>query len=183
MSLYSGILKYITKPIVIVGLEGSGKTTVGRRLARKLNMPFFDSDQQIINKFGLNITEIYNEKGENFFKEQEHETLKELLQKGQSILSTGGGTFVAKNNFDLIKNHAVSVWIKTDIETVISRIVKKTNRPVLASGDKREILEKLMEERFPVYEKADIQIETSIELNHMEVVDGIIELLENHFSI
>lgn len=183
MSLYSGILKYISKPIVLVGLEGSGKTTVGRRLARRLAMPFHDSDQEIINKIGLNITEIYNEKGEDFFREQETKVINQLLQKGQLVLSTGGATFINQKCFDLIKEQAVSVWIKTDIETVISRIVKKANRPALAGGDTREILERLIKERSPFYEKANIIVETNISYSHMEVVSNIIESLEEYFSI
>ncbi len=162
------------KPIVLVGIMGAGKTTVGRRLARKLSIPFKDSDKVIEDKAGMSIAEIFETLGEKEFRRMEKETIAGLLKKDKPIvLATGGGAFLDDETRAMILENSISVWLRADLEVLVERVSRKKNRPILERGDKRQILSKLIEERYPIYKEAEIVVDSG-QGPHYKIVDEII---------
>ena len=156
------MLMKLKKPITLVGLMGAGKTTLGQYLARRLNIPFFDSDKLIEEQAGISIAEIFERDGEDFFRKVEAKTIENQLEKGKPIiLATGGGAFINKNARAAIKKLSTSIWLKADLESLLERVEGNDSRPLLNNVDKQEVLEKLMQERYPIYEQADIIVDTS----------------------
>ena len=148
------------RTIALVGLMGVGKSTIGRRLAAALGLPFRDADQEIEKAAGRSISEIFAERGEEEFRAGERRVIARLLDEGPHVLSTGGGAFMNPKTRALIREKAVSVWLKADLEVLVRRVSRKDTRPLLAGRDPREVLERLMIERYPVYALADIVVET-----------------------
>ena len=148
------------RTIALVGLMGVGKSTIGRRLAGALGLPFRDADQEIEKAAGRSISEIFAERGEEEFRAGERRVIARLLDEGPHVLSTGGGAFMNPKTRALIREKAVSVWLKADLEVLVRRVSRKDTRPLLAGRDPREVLERLMIERYPVYAEADIVVET-----------------------
>ena len=174
----------LNKTIVIVGLMGAGKTTVGRRLARKLGIPFVDSDHEIEKAASLSVAEIFEVFGEDEFRSGERRVIERLLKGKIKVLATGGGAYMNPSTRALIKENALTVWIKVDVPLLVERTKLRDTRPLLQNGNRLEILTRLADERYPIYSEADITA-SSVEGSHDVVVDDIIDLLtkflkENH---
>jgi shikimate kinase len=162
--------------IVLVGLMGAGKTTVGRRLADALGMPFKDADHEIEAAAGLTVSEIFEKYGEEDFRDGERKVIARLIEGEPCVLATGGGAFMNEETRALIKEHAVSVWLKAELELLLERVLRRDTRPLLKTGDPRDILGRLMDERYPVYSEADVVVESG-EGPHSKVVKAIAEEL------
>ncbi len=175
--------EFITKPIVFIGMMGSGKSTIGKRLARKLNLQFYDSDKVIEEREGLSIVDIYDFKGEEYFRNKEYDIVKEILGYGTVILSTGGSTFLNDELRGIIKEKAISIWLYADIDILYSRVIRRNTRPELNSyaGDKKEILQKLMDERYPIYSQADITVESK-DFDVHYIVDTVMARLRKYVT-
>ncbi len=165
-------------PIVLIGLMGAGKTTIGRRLAKKIDREFIDSDDAIIEAAGCSIADIFAMYGEPIFRDVEERVLKRLLGMNSIVLATGGGAWMQPNVRKLIKENACSVWLRADISVLLSRVEHRSHRPLLEQGDKKAILERLMAERYPVYAEADITIDSNASA-HESVVEAIIHACES----
>ncbi len=165
-------------PIVLVGLMGVGKSTVGRRLAARLDLPFIDADVEIEQAAGRTISEIFDEFGEAAFRDGERRVLARLLNGCPRVIATGGGAFVDESTRKLVLQEAVSIWLDADIETLVERTSRRDTRPLLQRGDPRATLERLMEERAEIYAMADIHI-ASDNGPHDRVVDAILKALEH----
>ncbi len=171
----------IKKPLVLVGMMGSGKSTVGKRLAYKLNLQFYDSDKIIEERERLSINDIYEYKGEEYFKNQETQVIKELLSYGTVVISTGGGSFLIDEIRELIKANTVSVWLRTDIDTIYERVSRRNTRPLLNTDDKMKTIINLIQDATPIYEQANIIVDSNNYGVHF-VVDSIIQKIKN-FSL
>ncbi len=162
--------------IVLVGLMGAGKTTVGRRLADALNMPFIDADQEIEAAARLTVSEIFEKYGEDHFRDGERKVIARLISGEPCVLATGGGAFMYEATRKLIKKRAVSVWLKAELELLLERVMRRDTRPLLKTGDPRDILGRLMDERYPIYGEADVVVESG-EGPHSRVVGAITNAL------
>jgi shikimate kinase len=163
-------------PIVLVGLMGAGKTSVGRRLAEKLDIPFVDADHEIESAAGKSIAEIFTDHGEAYFREGERRVIARLLENGKQVLATGGGAFMNDETRDRIKHHGVSVWLKADLDILLKRVSKRNDRPLLRNDDPAAVLKKLMDQRYPIYAEANITVE-SRDVQHGQMVNEVIKAL------
>jgi shikimate kinase len=148
----------IKRPIVLVGLMGAGKTTVGRRLAQRLQMPFVDADEEIEAAAGLSIAEIFERFGEPYFRDGERRVIARLIDGSPKVIATGGGAFMNELTRSLILDRATAVWLQADIETLIDRVRRRSTRPLLKDRDPREVLTDLASKRDPVYALAPIHV-------------------------
>jgi len=164
------------RSIVLVGMMGAGKTSVGRRLAAKLGLPFVDADAEIETGAQMTVPEIFARFGEAYFRDGERKVIARLMADGQKVLATGGGAFMNEATRQRIGERGVSIWLKPDFETLMRRVRKRTNRPLLQTADPEETVRKLLAERSPVYSLADLTIE-SRDGPHEIVVDAIIAAL------
>lgn len=169
----------LTKPVVLVGLMGAGKSTIGRRLSAALNLPFMDSDNEIAEAAGCSISDIFESYGEAIFRDLEKRVLLRLITSAPCIIATGGGAFINPDIRAEIKEKAISVWLKADLSVLLERVSRRDTRPLLKTGDKGEILGRLMQERYPVYAEADIVVDSNAGL-HDAVVEQIITALGQH---
>lgn len=151
----------LDRPVVLVGLMGAGKSTIGRKLARALELPFVDSDEAIEEAAGCSVSDIFALHGEPAFRDLERKVITRLLTGETLVLATGGGAWMQPAVREIIRQHAVTVWLKADIEVLLERVSKRNHRPILEKGDKRTILSALMEERYPVYAEAEITIDSN----------------------
>jgi shikimate kinase len=149
-----------SRTIVLVGLMGAGKTNIGRRLAARLNLPFFDSDSEIEAAAGETIEEIFRNRGEAVFRDGERRVIARLLGQPIHVLATGGGAFMDATTRAVIARHGVSVWLRADVETLLARVSRRSNRPLLKQGNPRAVLTELIERRHPIYAEADITIDS-----------------------
>ncbi len=152
----------INKIILLVGLMGSGKTSVGKRLAKKLNLPFVDGDQEIEKAAGLSLVDVLKCFGEEEYRAGEMRVMKRLLQGEPCVLASGGGSFVAEQTRKLAKEHAITIWLKADIDVLYNRTAGRKHRPFLEGDDShlKNKLEKYISEEYPYYSEADIIVET-----------------------
>ena len=150
----------INKPIVIVGLMGAGKSQIGRDLAAKLGLPFVDADDEIIKAAGCSISDIFELYGEKAFRDVEERVISRLLNSKVQIIATGGGAFMSVKVRKAISEYGVSIWLKAELEVLVERTSRRRGRPLLEKGDPATILKGLMDERYPVYEEADIVVDT-----------------------
>ncbi len=148
------------RTIVLVGLMGAGKTRIGRRLAARLNLPFFDSDTEIETAAGESIAEIFANRGEHAFREGERRVIARLLAQPVHVLATGGGAFMDPQTRTLIARRGVSLWLRADLDILLARVSRRSNRPLLKRGDPREILAALIDTRHPVYATADLVVDS-----------------------
>jgi len=153
----------LDRPIVLVGLMGSGKSNIGRRLAARLNWPFKDSDAEFETAAACTISEYFAQHGEAQFREGERKVISRLLAGPPQVLATGGGAFCDPGTRARIKSMAVSIWLRADLELLVRRTSGRDHRPLLKQGDPREILSKLIELRHPIYAEADITVDTTDE--------------------
>ncbi|MFN3232303.1 MAG: shikimate kinase [Alphaproteobacteria bacterium] len=167
------------KTIVLVGLMGVGKTTVGRRLAKRLGIGFVDADTEIEKAAGCRIPDIFECFGEAAFRDGERRVIGRLLEGKPHVLATGGGAFMNEETRARIKDHAISVWLKADVDTLVERTSRREDRPLLKNGDPAEILGRLAAERNPFYAEADLTVESN-DGPHDDVVEAIIKALQAH---
>ena len=164
------------RSIVLVGLMGAGKTSVGRRLARRLDLPFLDADTEIEAAAGRTIAEIFAEYGEDHFRDGERRVIQRLLGEGPQVLATGGGAYINGETRANIRTAGVSVWLKADLDVLMNRVRRRSHRPLLQDPDPEGVMRRLMEARYPVYAEADIVVE-SHDVPHDAVVDAVIAAL------
>jgi len=163
----------LNKTVVMVGMMGAGKTAVGTALARLLAVPFVDSDDEIVRAASRSIPEIFDRDGEPFFRLRETEVLTRLLRGPPSVLSTGGGAFLAPANRDLIRAMGLSVWLQADVELLWQRVRHKATRPLLRTANPRETLRTYLEARAPVYALADLAVEATPDLSVDEMAHRV----------
>ena len=148
------------RTIVLVGLMGAGKSKVGRRLALRLGLPFSDSDPEIEAAAGESIEEIFANRGEQVFRDGERRVIARLLAQPVQVLATGGGAFMDPMTRSLIGRRGVSLWLRADLDTLVARVLRRNDRPLLKRGDPRVILAELMERRHPIYAEADLTVDS-----------------------
>lgn len=163
-------------PIVLVGLMGAGKTTVGRRLAEKLGLVFVDADHEIEIAAGLTIPEIFARHGETYFRDGERKVIARLLENGAQVLATGGGAYMNADTRNAIRSHGISIWLRADFDLLMRRVRRRSNRPLLQNDDPEGVMRKLIAERYPVYAEADITVD-SRDVAHTSIVNTIIKTL------
>ncbi|WP_417613529.1 shikimate kinase [Parasphingorhabdus sp.] len=164
--------------IVLVGLMGVGKTTVGRRLAKRLGRDFVDADEEIERAAGLSVEEIFSRFGEDYFRDGERRVIARLLENDGQVIATGGGAFMNEETRALILEKAISIWLDADLKTLVKRVSRRNTRPLLKSGDPAKILADLAAVRNPVYATAHIHV-TGNDSPHEMTVEKIIEALQN----
>ena len=165
-----------TKPIALVGMMGVGKTSIGKRLAQRLGLPFVDADHEIVEAAGLSIPEIFNRFGEAHFRDGERRVIARLFDGTRKVIATGGGAFINDETRALMLDRAVVIWLDADLETLIERTGRKSDRPLLAQGDPREILTRLAQERNPIYAQAHIHVKSQSN-PHEATLEKIMEAL------
>ncbi|HNY25351.1 MAG TPA: shikimate kinase [Alphaproteobacteria bacterium] len=168
----------LDKPVVMVGLMGAGKTSIGRALARQLGVPFFDSDKEIEAAAGCSVVDIFSLYGEEEFRRVEQRVISRLLESEPSlkVISTGEGAFITPEVRELVLKKALTIWLKADLELLVKRTNFRNTRPQLLNADSKNILSKLINERYGIYAKADITVETrdeSLQKTLVKVRDSI----------
>jgi shikimate kinase len=169
----------IDRTIVLVGLMGVGKTTVGRRLARKLGLGFVDSDHEIEKAADMTVAEIFEKYGEEDFRSGERRVIARLLEGKPKVVATGGGAFINEETRNLIKEAGLSIWLDADVDVLVERTGRRDTRPLLKQGDPAQILAKLAQERSPFYGEADIKVKSSVG-PHDRVVGEIVKALKSY---
>ncbi len=165
------------RTVVLVGLMGAGKTTIGRRLAKRLAVPFVDADTEIERAAGCSVNDIFECYGEAAFRDGERRVIARLLENAPHILASGGGAFMNAETRKSILEHAVSVWLYADIATLVDRVKKKDTRPLLRGKAPEKVLGDLARRRYPVYALADIRVESGAG-PHEDVVEAVLDALE-----
>jgi shikimate kinase len=178
------LLDRLDRPIVLVGLMGAGKSTVGRRLARRLNLAFVDSDTAIEDASGLSAGEVFERYGEDDFRDGERRLVARLIEDGGiRVIATGGGAYVNQATRQLLNNKAITVWLDAPVALLAERTARRPEtRPMLNKGDRSQILSSLIEQRGPKYAEAHIRIPSSSG-GHSEVVEAIVAALEKHLGL
>jgi shikimate kinase len=161
------------RSIVLVGLMGAGKSTIGRRLAQKLDLAFVDADAEIEQAAGKSVQDIFRDHGEASFREGERRVIARLLESGPQVLATGGGAFMNEETRNNISRRGIAVWLKADIELLMKRVRRRDNRPLLKADNPEEVMQTLIEQRYPVYGRADIIVE-SRDVPHSSIVSDVI---------
>ena len=171
----------IDKPIVMVGLMGAGKTSIGRALARYLGIPFVDSDKEIEKAAGCSVVDIFAMYGEKEFRRVEEKVIERLLETPPlvKVISTGEGAFITDSVREMILKNALTIWLKADLELLVKRTNFRHTRPQLLNTDSRQILAQLIKERYDIYALADIMVETKDENIH-KTLNKVLGAIENH---
>ncbi len=169
--------------LVLVGLMGAGKSSVGKKLSDFLKVGLIDADLEIEKAAGMSIVEIFDKFGEKYFRDGERKVISRLMLKNPQVLSTGGGAFISKSLREIIKLHGYSIWLKADLETLWPRLSGKENRPLLNKKFPKQELENLILKRNPIYKTADITIESNSNISHSLMVNKIIDELKKHNMI
>jgi shikimate kinase len=169
------------RSIVLVGMPGSGKSSIGRRLAQHLGLEFIDADQEIEAAAGMSIADIFTQHGEPYFRAGEARVIARLLDKGPQVVATGGGAFVNADTRALVRARAVSVWLKADVDLLLRRVKRKNDRPLLRVADPEAVLKSLLAEREASYAEADITV-TSLDVPHEAVVEALVKALAENLS-
>ncbi len=149
-----------SRSVVLVGLMGAGKTSIGRRLAQRLGLAFVDSDHEIETAAGCTIETIFEMYGEKAFRDCERRVIGRLLEEPVQVVATGGGAFIDPETRAQVKARGLSVWLRADLDLLLHRVARRANRPLLKRGDPREILAGLMAQRYPLYAEADVTVDT-----------------------
>jgi len=152
------LVERLDRPIVLVGMMGVGKSTVGRKLATLLHLDFRDADDEIEEAAQMTVNEIFERFGEDYFRDGERRVIARLLDAGPSVIATGGGAFVQADTRELILERGIAVWLDADVDTLVERVKRKDTRPLLRGGDPREIVAQLKAEREPAYALAPIHV-------------------------
>jgi shikimate kinase len=168
------------RSIVLVGMMGAGKSTIGRRLAARLHIPFLDADHEIeAAHAGMSIAEIFTAHGEPYFRDGEARVIARLLESGPSVLATGGGAFMREETRNRIRDKGVSVWLDVEGDVILRRIKRRADRPLLQTADPAATIEKLIAERSPGYRQADLTI-ASRDVVHEKIVDECLDALRGY---
>lgn len=167
------------RPLVLVGLMGCGKSSIGKRLAARLSLPFIDADEEIERVAQKSISEIFADHGEAFFRDREAKVIARLLGSGPQVLATGGGAFITPETRQKIRDTGLSIWLRAELPVLMRRVGKRDTRPLLKSGDPEQVMRGLMAARYPIYADADITIE-SRDIPHDSIVAEIIAALARH---
>ena len=164
------------RSIVLVGMMGAGKSTIGRRLGARLRLPFLDADIEIEAAASMSIPEIFETRGEPYFRDGEARVIARLLESGPAVIATGGGAFMREETRNRIREKAVSLWLKADVDTIMKRVKRRADRPLLRTEDPAATVARLLEAREPVYQSADLTI-ASRDVPHDRIVDECIDAL------
>jgi len=164
------------RPIVLVGLMGAGKTSVGRRLADKLGVPFVDADHEIEAAAGKTIKEIFADHGEPYFREGERRVIQRLIGNGAQVLATGGGAYMNDETRQRIQEKGIAVWLKASLPILMKRVMKRQDRPLLQAEDPEAVMRGLIDKRYPVYALADVTVE-SRDVQHGQMVNDVVRAL------
>lgn len=165
-----------TRSVVLVGMMGAGKSTIGRRLSARLHLPFLDADTEIEAAAGMSIPDIFETHGEPHFRDGEARVIARLLDGGPAVIATGGGAFMREETRGRISDKAVSIWLKADADIIMKRVKRRADRPLLQTADPAATVGRLIEEREPVYQRADLTI-WSRDVPHEKIVDECLDAL------
>ncbi|MFT4075888.1 MAG: shikimate kinase [Asticcacaulis sp.] len=171
----------LPKTVALVGLMGVGKTTIGRRLADHFGLPFVDADEEIEKAAGMSIADIFAKYGEKEFREGEQRVIARLLEGEPRILATGGGALTHPLTREKLKTHAITLWLKTDIKVLAKRVANRPHRPLLKDRNPIEVLKEHVKTRYPLYEIADISVDTG-DQSHGKALDQVVEALRLHIA-
>ncbi|MBY0612353.1 MAG: shikimate kinase [Beijerinckiaceae bacterium] len=170
------------RPIVLIGLMGAGKSSVGKRLAARLGIPFSDADTEIELAAKMSIKEIFESHGEAYFRDGERRVVARMLKEGCRVLATGGGAFMNEMTREAIANVGISVWLNAELDVLMRRVRRRGDRPLLQGADPEGTMRRLMDVRYPTYAEADITV-TSGETSHEDVLEDVILALENYLGL
>jgi len=176
------LTELLDRPIVLVGLMGAGKSTVGRRLARRLGIPFVDSDVAIEEASGSKTAELFERYGEDDFRDGERRLVARLVEGEVRVIATGGGAFNDPRTRQILNERAITVWLDAPVDVLAERTSRRNNRPLLHKGDPERILARLADERRGFYEEAQIHIRSSGDGAHHDVVESIVSALRQHLT-
>ncbi|MGB3797533.1 MAG: shikimate kinase [Alteraurantiacibacter sp.] len=173
------IRRRITRPVVLVGMMGVGKSTVGRKLAATLGMDFVDADDEIADAANMTIPEIFDLFGETYFRDGERRVILRLMEERgcDCVIATGGGAFVQEETRALVLDRGIAIWLDSDVETLVERVGRNNKRPLLRDGDTREIVTRMKRDREPAYAQAPIKVQSEAG-PHSEAVARILEELD-----
>lgn len=169
----------LPRTVALVGLMGAGKSAIGRRLAQRLGLPFVDADDEIEHAAGCTIGEFFEKYGEAEFRAGERRVIARLLDEPPRVLSTGGGAYMDAETRALMRVKAVTVWLRADLDVLYDRVRRRGHRPLLRQGDPKEILGKLMTQRYPIYAEADIVVDSTAQPAD-RTTEQVIEALQAH---
>jgi shikimate kinase len=172
----------LPRTVALVGLMGAGKSAIGRRLAHRLGLPFVDADDEIERAAGCTIAEFFERFGETEFRAGERRVIQRLLEEPPHVLSTGGGAYIDPETRALMRGKTLTVWLRAELEVLYDRVKKRSHRPLLRQGDPREILGRLMEQRYPIYAEADLVVESTAQPAD-RTTEQVIEALRRHLSL
>ncbi len=171
----------LARPIVLVGLMGAGKTKVGGVLARMLQIPFVDSDLEVERVAGMAVSDVFELYGEAAFRDCEAKVIARLLRGGVQVIATGGGAFMREATRALIKNEAISIWMRADIDVLLERTAQSGRRPLLQTDDPRVVLQRLMDMRYSVYAQADITVDSGAQ-TPQDMARHMMDVLRAHIE-
>jgi shikimate kinase len=170
-----------SRSVVLVGMMGAGKSSIGKRLAMSLDIPFLDADTEIEKAAGMSIPDIFESKGEPYFRAGEARVIARILDSGPQVLATGGGAFMNEQTRAAVAARGISIWLKADLDVLLKRVKRRADRPLLKNGDPAATLERLMAERDPVYAQADLTV-ASRDIPHDAIVAEIVGLIAGKLS-
>ncbi len=176
---HTALSRLAGRSLVMVGMMGCGKSTIGRRLAHRLGLPFVDADSAIEAAASMPVSEIFSRFGEAHFRDGERRVIARLMGEGQQVIATGGGAFVDDQTRELVLREGVAIWLDAEIDTLVQRVSKRGGRPLLAGRDPRTVISNLMAVRSPAYQQAQIRV-PSVNGPHEQVVDAIIRALSDY---
>lgn len=169
------------RSLVLIGMMGAGKTTIGRRIAKKLNLPFRDADQEIEAAANLTVPEMFELHGEAYFREGEKKVIARLLNNGPQVLATGGGAWMNEETRKVIAARGISIWLQAEIAILMERVQRRSHRPLLKTDNPEETMRALIEQRYPVYKLADLTV-PSRDAPHDAIVQDLVDILEMHLE-
>ena len=169
------------RSIVLVGIMGVGKSTIGKRLSQYLDIPFIDADKEIEKAAGMSVEDIFEQFGEDAFRSGEKKVIRRLLEEGQKIMATGGGAFMNEETRDEIQSAGVSIWLKADLDVLMKRVQRRSDRPLLKTEDPEATMKALLDERNPVYATADLEIESRT-VSRDVIAGELVDLLADSLS-
>ena len=175
------LAEQLDRPIVLVGLMGAGKSTVGRRLAKRLGLPFVDSDDAIEDAAGFSAAEVFERYGEADFRDGERRLVARLMDGDVRVIATGGGAYVDPRTRRLLNERSITIWLDAPVDILADRTGRRDTRPLLRNGDRKGTLERLAEQRGPAYAEAHIRV-LSGQGAHKDVVDSIVKALEDYVA-
>ena len=171
----------LPRTVALVGLMGAGKSAIGKRLAQRLGLPFVDADEEIERAAGCSVAEFFERFGETEFREGERRVIERLLDGPMHVLSTGGGAYMNGRTRTLMRDKAITVWLRADLDVLFDRVKRRGHRPLLQQGDPKDVLLRLMDERYPVYAEADITVESTAQPAE-RTTEQVIDALRDHLG-